>query len=109
MFQGWLATVQASVPIWDSGAIAGQVINSCPLSKPDRDDDVRQVELEVQTAYSNLQQNQELVKGRKNVELADEALRLQSPARRWQGCSWMSSTPRSVAQRANARFAGLFG
>jgi len=33
------------------------------------DDDVRQVELEVQTAYSNLQQNRELIKSQgKNVE-----------------------------------------
>jgi outer membrane protein TolC len=55
--KGWTALVQGSVPIYD--------------------DDVRQVELEIQTAYSNLQQNQELVKSQeKNVELADEALRL---------------------------------
>jgi len=41
------------------------------------DDDVRQVELEIQTAYSNLLQNRELIKSQeKNVELADEALRL---------------------------------
>src|SRR6266436_5828730 len=78
--KGWLALVQGSVPIWDSGAIAGQVIQQRALlseAKNTYDDDVRQVELEVQTAYSNLQQNQELIKSQeKNVEQAEEALRL---------------------------------
>jgi outer membrane protein TolC len=78
--KGWLALVQGSLPIWDSGAIAGQVIQQRALlseTKITYDDDVRQVELEIQQAYSNLLQNQELVKSQeKNVELADEALRL---------------------------------
>src|SRR6266478_6049555 len=78
--KGWLALVQGSLPIWDSGAIAGQVIQQRALlseTKITYADDVRQVELEIQQAYSNLQQNQELVKSQeKNVELADEALRL---------------------------------
>src|SRR6266498_2674238 len=78
--KGWLATVQGSLPIWDSGAIAGQVIQQRALlfeAKNTYDDDVRQVELEVQTAYSNLQQNRELIKSQeKNVEQAEEALRL---------------------------------
>src|SRR6478736_5931474 len=78
--KGWLALVQGSLPIWDSGAIAGQVIQQRALfseAKITYDDDVRQVELEVQTAYSNLQQNEELVKSQeKNVELAEEAVRL---------------------------------
>jgi outer membrane protein len=78
--KGWIAGVQGSMPIWDSGAIAGQVIQQRALlseAKITYDDDVRQVELEVQTAYSNLQQNEELIKSQeKNVELADEALRL---------------------------------
>src|SRR6266446_5191317 len=78
--KGWTALVQGSLPIWDSGAIAGQVIQQRALlseTKITYDDDVRQVELEIQQAYSNLQQNQELVKSQeKNVELADEALRL---------------------------------
>src|SRR5213592_1140905 len=78
--KGWLAQVQGSLPIWDSGAIAGQVIQQRALlfeAKNTYDDDVRQVELEVQTAYSNLQQNQELIKSQeKNVEQAEEALRL---------------------------------
>ena len=78
--KGWLATVQGSLPIWDSGAVAGQVIQQRALlseTKITYDDDVRQVELEIQQAYSNLQKNEELVKSQeKNVELADEALRL---------------------------------
>jgi outer membrane protein len=78
--KGWLALVQGSLPIWDSGAIAGQVIQQRALLSEQKityDDDVRQVELEIQQAYSNLQQNEELVKSQeKNVELADEALRL---------------------------------
>jgi outer membrane protein TolC len=78
--KGWIAAVQGSVPIWDSGQIAGQVIQQRALlseAKITYDDDVRQVELEVQTAYSNLQQNRELIKSQeKNVEQAEEALRL---------------------------------
>src|SRR6184192_4629977 len=78
--KGWTALVQGSLPIWDSGAIAGQVIQQRALLSEARfsyDDDVRQVELEIQQAYSNLQQNRELIQSQeKNVELADEALRL---------------------------------
>ena len=78
--KGWTALVQGSLPIWDSGAIAGQVIQQRALlseAKITYDDDVRQVELEIQQAYSNLQQNRELIQSQeKNVELADEALRL---------------------------------
>ena len=78
--KGWVASVQGSMPIWDSGAIAGQVIQQRALlseAKITYDDDVREVELEIQQAYSNLQQNQELIKSQeKNVEQADEALRL---------------------------------
>ena len=78
--KGWLAEVQGSMPIWDSGAIAGQVIQQRALlfeAKNTYDDDVRQVELEIQQAYSNLQQNRELIQSQeKNVEQAEEALRL---------------------------------
>jgi outer membrane protein TolC len=78
--KGWVAQVQGSLPIWDSGEIYGQVKQQRALlseAKITYDDDVRQVELEVQTAYSNLQQNRELIKSQeKNVEQAEEALRL---------------------------------
>ena len=76
----WLAEVQGSIPIWDSGAIAGQVIQQRALlfeAKNTYDDDARQVELEIQQAYSNLLQNRELIQSQeKNVEQAEEALRL---------------------------------
>jgi outer membrane protein TolC len=78
--KGWVAGVQGSMPVWDSGSIAGQVIQQRALlseSKITFDDDVRQVELEIQQAYSNLQQNRELIVSQeKNVEQAEEALRL---------------------------------
>jgi len=78
--KGWIAQVQGSVPIWDSGAIYGQVKQQRALlseTKITYDDDVRQVELEVQQAYSNLQQNRELIQSQeKNVEQAEEAVRL---------------------------------
>ncbi len=78
--KGWIAQVQGSMPIWDSGQIAGQVIQQRALlsgAKITYDDDVRQVELEIQQAYSNLQQNRELIQSQeKNVEQAEEALRL---------------------------------
>jgi len=78
--KGWIAQVQGSMPIWDSGQIAGQVIQQRGLlseSKITYDDDVRQVELEIQQAYSNLQQDRELIQSQeKNVEQAEEALRL---------------------------------
>ena len=52
------------------------------------DDDVRQVELEIQQAYSNLQQNRELIQSQeKNVELADEAVVWPNAPRRRSGSS----------------------
>jgi len=113
--KGWIATVQGSMPIWDSGAIAGQVIQQRALfseAKITYDDDVRQVELEVQTAYSNLQQNQELIKSQeKNVELADEALRL-AKARLDAGAGVQLDVLNAQVQLLTAqttRLQGLFG
>ncbi len=78
--KGWVTQVTGSWPIWDSGAVYGQFKQQRALlqeSKITYDDDARQVELEVQTAYSNLQFNRELVQSQeKNVDLANEALRL---------------------------------
>ena len=78
--KGWIAEVTGSVPIWDSGEIYGRVKQQRALlseTKITYDDDVRQVELEVQQAYSNLQQDRELIQSQeKNVEQANEALRL---------------------------------
>ena len=78
--KGWIAGVTGSWPIWDSGQVYGQVKQQKALLgevKLTYDDDVRQVELEIQTAYSNLQQNLELIQSQiKNVEEAEEAVRL---------------------------------
>jgi outer membrane protein TolC len=78
--KGWIAQVTGSWPIWDSGAVYGQVKQQRAVLQEQKItyyDDVRQVELEIQQAYSNLQQNQELITSQeKNVELAEEALRL---------------------------------
>jgi outer membrane protein len=78
--KGWVAQVTGSWPIWDSGEVYGRVKEQRALlseAKITFDDDARQVELEVQQAYSNLIQNQELFQSQeKNVELAAEAVRL---------------------------------
>jgi len=78
--KGWIATGQGSWDIWDSGAAYGRIKEQrAVLSQQEitYDDDVRQVELEVQQAASNLLQDRELIKAtEKTVEQADEAVRL---------------------------------
>ncbi|HYY13916.1 MAG TPA: TolC family protein [Chthoniobacterales bacterium] len=78
--KGWLFGLQGSWAIWDSGATYGSYKQQRALlseAEITYDDDVRQVELEVQQAYSNLQQNRELIQAtEKTVEQAQEALRL---------------------------------
>ena len=78
--KGWIAQVGGSWPIWDSGQVYGQYKQQKALlseSKIAYDDSVRQVELEIQQAASNLLQNRELIQAtEKNVEQADEAVRL---------------------------------
>ena len=78
--KGWLTTVTGSWPIWDSGEVWGRVKQQRALlseSEITYDDDVRQVELEIQQAASNLSQNRELIQAtEKNVEQAEEAVRL---------------------------------
>lgn len=68
--------------IWDWGQTYGRVKQARALleeAKITYDDSVRQVELEVQQAYANMQQGRELVQSQsKNVEQAAEALRLAS-------------------------------
>jgi outer membrane protein TolC len=79
---GWFFGVTGSLPIFDGFLTAGQVKQArAALSeaKITYDDAVRQVELEVQQAYSNLQQDRELYDSQsKNVDQAREALRLAS-------------------------------
>src|SRR6266581_5107874 len=78
--KGWVFGLVGNWAIWDSGETYGRVKQQRALlseSKITYDDDVRQVELEVQQAYSNLQQNRELIQSQeKNVEQAEEAERL---------------------------------
>jgi outer membrane protein TolC len=80
--KGWVWGLSGSWDIWDSGATYGRVKQGRALlseAKNTYDDDVRQVELEIQQAYSNLQQNRELIQAtEKTVEQAEEALRLAS-------------------------------
>jgi len=78
--KGWVTTVTGSWPIWDSGSALGKIREQRAILSQQEityDDDVRQVELEIQQAASNLQQNQEtVVATEKNLETAAEALRL---------------------------------
>src|SRR6266487_6523512 len=76
--KGWLTTVTGSWPIWDSGMAWGKIQQQRAILSQQEiayDDDVRQVELEVQQATSNLQQSREtIVATEKNLETAAEAL-----------------------------------
>src|SRR5438874_8969820 len=78
--KGWLTTVTGSWPIWDSGMAWGKIQQQRALLSEQEityDDDVRQVELEIQQAASNLAQNRELIQAtEKNQETAEEAVRV---------------------------------
>lgn len=78
--KGWVFGLTGNWAIWDSGATYGRVKQQRALLSQSRityDDNVRQVELEVQQAHSNLQQNVELIQAtEKTVEQAEEAVRL---------------------------------
>jgi outer membrane protein TolC len=80
--KGWFFGVTGSWPIFDGFQTAGLVKQQRALLSEARityDDAVRQVELEIQQAYSNLQQDRQLVAATsKTVEQAREALRLAS-------------------------------
>ncbi len=79
---GWFFGVTGSWAIFDGFETAGKVKEARALlseAKITYDDAVRQVELEIQQAYSNLQQDRELYDSQsKNVDQAREALRLAS-------------------------------
>jgi outer membrane protein TolC len=78
--KGWVFGLQGNWSVWDSGETYGRVKQQRALlseAEITYDDDVRQVELEIQQAYSNLIQNKELIQSQeKNVEQAEEAERL---------------------------------
>jgi outer membrane protein TolC len=113
--KGWVAQVTGSWPIWDSGEVYGRVKQQRALlseAKITYDDDVRQVELEIQQAYSNLLQNNELIKSQeKNVEQALEAVRL-AKARLDAGAGTQLDVLNAQVQLATAestRLQALFG
>jgi outer membrane protein TolC len=80
--KGWFFGLTGSWPIFDGLATVGRLKQQRALLSESRisyDNAVRQVELEVQQAYSNLQQDRELYFSQsKNVDQAREALRLAS-------------------------------
>ncbi|MEP7071520.1 MAG: TolC family protein [Verrucomicrobiota bacterium] len=77
---GYIIGATGSWAVWDFGETYGRVRQARAVleeSKISLDDAVRQVELEVQQAFSNLVQGRELIQSQeKNVEQAGEALRL---------------------------------
>ncbi|MEP6974791.1 MAG: TolC family protein [Spartobacteria bacterium] len=80
--EGWFFGVTGSWAIFDGLETVGKVKQARAIlsqAKITYDDSVRQVELEIQQAYSNLQQDRELYDSQsKNVDQAREALRLAS-------------------------------
>ena len=80
--EGWFFGISGSWAIFDGLETAGRVKQAratLSQAKITYDDAVRQVELEIQQAYSNLQQDRELYDSQsKNVDQAHEALRLAS-------------------------------
>jgi outer membrane protein TolC len=78
--KGWLTTVTGSWPVWDSGMAWGRIQQQRALLSEQEityDDDVRQVELEIQQAASNVLQNRDSIQAtEKNLESAAEAVRL---------------------------------
>lgn len=79
---GYIFGATGNWAIWDWGQTYGRMKQARALleeAKITYDDAVRQVELEVQQAYSNLQRGKELIQSQaKNVDQAEEALRLAS-------------------------------
>lgn len=77
---GYFIGATGNWPIFDGFETAGRVKQARALletAKINYDDAIRQVELEVQQAYSNLQQGRELIQSQsENVAQAQEALRL---------------------------------
>ncbi len=79
---GYVVGLNGSWAVWDWGQTYGRVKQANSLltqSKITYDDAVRQIELEVQQAYSNIVQSAELIRSQQeNVGQAQEALRLAS-------------------------------
>jgi outer membrane protein TolC len=113
--RGWVFGLQGNWNLWDSGETYGRVKQQRAILSQQKityDDDVRQVELEIQQAYSNLIQNKELIQSQeKNVEQANEALRL-AKARLDAGAGTQLDVLNAQVQLATAesnRLQALFG
>jgi outer membrane protein TolC len=113
--KGWVFGLQGNWAIWDSGETYGRVKQQRALlseSKITYDDDIRQVELEIQQAASNVVQNRELIQSQeKNVEQANEAVRL-AKARLDAGAGTQLDVLNAQVQLATAestRLQALFG
>lgn len=113
--KGWIWGLTGNWDLWDSGLTYGRVKQQRALlseAKITYDDDVRQVELEIQQAYSNLIQNAELIQSQeKNVDEANEALRL-AKARLDAGAGTQLDVLNAQVQLATAestRLQALFG
>ncbi|HCP90447.1 MAG TPA: hypothetical protein DIT76_00135, partial [Spartobacteria bacterium] len=113
--KGFVFGLTGNWAVWDSGETYGRVKQQRALlseAKITYDDDVRQVELEVQQAYSNLQQNRELIQStEKTVEQAQEAERL-AKARLDAGAGTQLDVLNSQVQLTTAqstRLQALFG
>ena len=80
--EGWFFGLTGDWAIFDGFATAGKVKQARAVlseAKISYDDAVRQVELEIQQTFSELQQGRELIESQsKNVGQAEEALRLAS-------------------------------
>ncbi|PYK37801.1 MAG: hypothetical protein DME49_10565 [Verrucomicrobia bacterium] len=113
--KGFVFGLTGNWALWDSGETYGRVKQQRALlseAKITYDDDVRQVELEVQQAYSNLQQDRELIQStEKTVEQAQEAERL-AKARLDAGAGTQLDVLNSQVQLTTAqstRLQALFG
>ncbi|MDQ6861453.1 MAG: TolC family protein [Verrucomicrobiota bacterium] len=103
---GTVVGLNGNWAIWDMGATYGRMKQARAVlqeSKITYEDAVRQVDLEVQQAYSNLQQNRELFHSQeKNVEQAEEAQRL-AKARLDAGAGTQLDVLNAQVQLATAR------
>ncbi len=103
---GYIFGATGNWAIWDMGATYGRTKQARAIlqeSKISYDDSLRQVDLEVQQAYSNLQQNRELFRSQeKNVEQAEEAERL-AAARLAAGAGTQLDVLNAQVQLATAR------
>jgi outer membrane protein TolC len=77
---GWQAGVQMSWSIFDGNLTRGKVMQARSLKEKadaDLDDEIRRIELEVRTAYSDFVEAKEVLESQKKVvEEAEESLRL---------------------------------